>query len=252
MNEIYIVAGANGVIYCLTNEINGKQYFGQTTANIKQYLEDHKKAAENGLERVIYRAIRKYGWNSFKKEVICECGDNLSLSLMEDFCINVFDSLAPNGYNLRGGGHHGKLSEETLKKMSIVKSGENNPMYGRIGGFYGRKHSEESKIKMRKRSLGRRHTEKTKIKLSKINKGKKLSEKHKQKISGSHKGLEHSKETKQKMKDNHVGMLGKKHLEKSKEKLKKTTKNKPDIFCIYCNKKYKFPKNLEKHIKICK
>ncbi len=60
-NSIY------GTIYCLANE---KQYFGQTIKNIKNYLRKHKKAAENGSERIIHRAIRKYGWDNFKKEVV--------------------------------------------------------------------------------------------------------------------------------------------------------------------------------------
>lgn len=110
-----------GIIYCLTNNINGKKYFGQTTReNIEDYLEKvHNKIAMNGLGFYLHRAIRKYGWDNFNKEVICECGNALSLNLMEDLCIRVFDTInSSRGYNLKYGGSHGKHIQETLEKMS--------------------------------------------------------------------------------------------------------------------------------------
>ena len=165
-----------GRIYAFTN-INSKQYVGQTIAeNIEKYWEGHRRAAENGSNRCIHNAIRKYGWNNFKKEVVCTCGDKLSLGLMEDFCIVYFNSLAPNGYNLRRGGIHGKLSN--IHKQNISKSlkgklkseehkqamsdkakirlsiPENNPMYGvhRYGEnnpMFGKIQSKEARQKMR-------------------------------------------------------------------------------------------------------
>ena len=112
-----------GIIYCFTNKINRMQYFGQTV-NLKNRFKHHKNNKKNTY---IHNAIKKYGWDNFDKKVICKCGDKLSLGLMEDFCIQVFNILAPNGYNLKRGGIHGKISEETKLKMS----GENNHMYGK-------------------------------------------------------------------------------------------------------------------------
>ena len=139
-----------GVIYCLTNKINGKQYFGQTTQKIKKYLNSHKNKAFNNNKpnNYIHKAIKKYGWDNFKKEIFCECGDKLSLGLMEDFCIQVFNTLAPNGYNLKRGGVHGKPSEKTKRKISdkIKKWHKNNPIKkGENHWNYGKKVSEETK-----------------------------------------------------------------------------------------------------------
>ncbi len=99
-------------------------------------MSKHKENAGNNSTQIIHRAIRKYGWNNFKKEVICYCGDKLSLDLMEDFCINIFNTIIPNGYNLRRGGSHGKHSEETKMKISVslskIRNGRDNPMYGKV------------------------------------------------------------------------------------------------------------------------
>lgn len=52
-------------------------------------------------------------------------------------------------------------SEETKNKIRAshkahrVSVGINNPMYGTVGGFYGKSHSEETKEKMRKAALAR-------------------------------------------------------------------------------------------------
>lgn len=132
-----------GVIYCLTNKINGKHYFGQTIQKVEKYLESHKWDAKNGSNRYIHRAIRKYGWDNFLKKIICECGDVLSLSLMEDLCIVNFNTLAPNGYNLKRGGYHGKFSEELKEKLS----GENHH-------FYGKHHPESWKKEQSERMFG--------------------------------------------------------------------------------------------------
>lgn len=53
------------IIYCITNNINGKQYVGLTMRSIEERFREHCKA-----ESVIGRAIRKYGVDSFSIEVI--------------------------------------------------------------------------------------------------------------------------------------------------------------------------------------
>jgi len=98
-----------------------------------------------------------------------------------------------------------KRSEETIRKMRIISSGKNNPMYGR------------------------KHSKKTKQKLSKLNKGKKLSEETKEKLrfySGKNHymyGKKLSEETKEKIR---LGNLGKKHTEEMIKYLSKINKGK--------------------------
>ena len=68
-----------GNIYCFTNQINHKKYIGQTI-NPNQRYYAHKSASgnENNSEwdSLFHRAIRKYGWNSFKYEILCEVANN--------------------------------------------------------------------------------------------------------------------------------------------------------------------------------
>ena len=134
-----------GCIYRLTNTINGKKYIGKTV-NFKSRMRDHKNSKDAFY---VHRAIRKYGWNTFKKEIIIDDIPEEDLSNMEVCYIAVENTKKPNGYNLTDGGEgtsgH-KHTEEWKKKQSE-----------RMAGF---KHTEESRKKMseiRKLALSNRH-----------------------------------------------------------------------------------------------
>ena len=71
-----------------------------------------------------------------------------------------------------------KRSDETRRKLSEVKKGENNPNYGKPAWNKGKKFSEETRKKMRE-------SHKDQIPWSK---GKKFSEEHKKKLSEANKG----------------------------------------------------------------
>ena len=75
------------------------------------------------------------------------------------------------------GGSSGPLSEETKEKQSKAQSGENNPMYGK-------KVSEETKEKQRRAHLEKKHTEESKEKM----KGRIVSEETKEKQSKAQSG----------------------------------------------------------------
>lgn len=57
-----------GYIYCYTNKINNKKYIGQTTKTVEE------RAGKNGSfykkEWLFWRAIQKYGWESFMVEIL--------------------------------------------------------------------------------------------------------------------------------------------------------------------------------------
>lgn len=57
-----------GIIYKYTSP-SGKCYIGQTY-NPKQRAQRHKLDAQNGSNLNFHKAIRKYGWNSFKYEIL--------------------------------------------------------------------------------------------------------------------------------------------------------------------------------------
>lgn len=88
-----------GVIYVITNLLNGMKYVGQTTQPIKVRFRQHMKA-----NSYIGRAIRHDGVENFTVEVIEDCATFEQLNEREKFWIAFFNCMAPNGYNLTDGG----------------------------------------------------------------------------------------------------------------------------------------------------
>lgn len=114
-----------GVIYIGTCSINGKQYVGQTVAKDPfRYIRGHFSSARNGSKKFLHKAIRKYGEENFIFEIIWHTVDKASLDISENSFIELFETTAPNGYNLRGGGSHGKHSEasKALIKATLATS----------------------------------------------------------------------------------------------------------------------------------
>jgi len=133
-----------------------------------------------------------------------------------------------------------KHSEETKRGMSESHKGEKHPLYGKH-------HSKEAKEKMSKSM--KEHCKKNKShRLGKENKWGHHTKEAKIIIGNIHRGLKYSEETKKKMSKTQKIVQNRSEI---REKIRKTIKNKPEIFCRYCNKKYKYPKNLEKHEKVC-
>lgn len=70
------------------------------------------------------RAIKKYGKENFKIEIIKKCLHQEELDLEEEKLIKEYNSLAPNGYNLMTGGAAPKHSILTKEKMSKTRKGK--------------------------------------------------------------------------------------------------------------------------------
>jgi group I intron endonuclease len=78
----------------------------------------YKGETENsGSCRYLDSAIRKYGPDNFKVEVLIVCNKSL-LNMYETKFISLYNTLSPNGYNLTEGGESRKWSEESKKLMS--------------------------------------------------------------------------------------------------------------------------------------
>lgn len=111
------------IIYRITNSINGKSYIGQTTKTLeerwKQHLANYKK-----LNFYFYRAIRKYGINCWKIEIIEEVEHSL-LNDREQYWIAYYNTMK-EGYNMNtGGGQNSKHSPEVINKLKqIIKTKE--------------------------------------------------------------------------------------------------------------------------------
>lgn len=108
------------VIYQLTSP-SGKSYIGQTK-NLSTRLKQHQTSPEC---RLFHYAIKKYGWNSMVLTILKE---NLSLdeaNYWEEYYINTYNTLTPNGYNLIPGGNNHAHTDETKQLLREIKL--NNP-----------------------------------------------------------------------------------------------------------------------------
>jgi len=113
-----------GYIYKITNIITKKCYIGETKKS-NPYLRwnEHKRKIEQGIGcPALQDAVKKYGINNFKFEVLIICFDEDRYKFEMEY-IKKFNSVSPNGYNLtiggEGGGFYGKKhSQETIKNIS--------------------------------------------------------------------------------------------------------------------------------------
>lgn len=85
-------------------------------------------------------------------------------------------------------------SDETKKKMSISRSGENNHGYGKPSPNKGKPMSEAQKIKISAANKGRKNTDEVRAKLSTALKGRVISDETKKKMSDARKGKKLSAE----------------------------------------------------------
>ena len=138
-------------VYCHTNKINGKKYFGITS----QRPEVRWRAGSPYKRNThFWRAIQKYGWYSgFSHEVIAGNLTEADACQMEVMLIAKYDTTNPDkGYNQTSGGEVSfKMTDEVKQKMKENHydcSGEN-------GSFYGKHHTEESKEKIRQARVGK-------------------------------------------------------------------------------------------------
>ena len=205
-----------GYIYLITDTTNGMKYTGKHHYHIEGQLDPNYHGSG-----VIIKNIYKKRPETLKEEYIKTCYSEEEMCSDEQYYIEVFDTLWPNGYNLTKGGDGVIPCEETRKKISLANKGKH--------------HSEETKQKISGVHKGKQTSEETKKKLSSALKGRIMSDEHKQKIREASKGRHHSEESKKKMSETKKGlqsgekhpMFGKHHSEESKKKMSETRKGKP-------------------------
>lgn len=234
-----------GVIYKLTNKVNGLSYIGQTI-NLPKRLRDHKYNAKHmyssNAGQPIVHAIREFGFENFEVSILFEtelCDDKkLIKGLLDEkemFFISEYDTIN-RGYNITKGGAGMKgyrLPEEQIEKIRNAN--------------LGRKHSEEFRENARQRFKKLWEDESYRKKRSELMSGennhmygvrlvgslnprfgKHMSEESKKKLSESRKGKGHptSEETKRKLSET---LKGRPKSEEHKKKLSEHFTGKPNL-----------------------
>ena len=234
-----------GLIYKVTNKINGKVYIGQTTLSLSTRRKEHLKNVKYGSKFHFHNAIRKFGSINFIWEIIDIAKNRIELNKKECLYIKEYNSFNKKyGYNMTFGGEGMSPNEELRTKISKSNIGKHNYWKGKnltdehkqklsiskLGNKNGLGNKarkglpvlEETKQKISNKLKGHEVNQNTRDKISKGNKGKIRSvecrKAHSEKMKGRqawNKGIPMSKEAKDKLR---VINIGKKH---SKEQIEK-------------------------------
>lgn len=166
----------SGIIYCSTNIINNKKYYGQTISGLKNRQRHHfKNAFKQNSKYYFHNALRKYGKENFTWKIIEEYENKNSKELTNKlnerelfWIINDKTYLSNYGYNMRIGPSNGFLNDDYKQKISI----SNKKWHENIG------FSPETKEKMRLNHLGKKYTGEAIENYKRGNKGKNFGVKH--------------------------------------------------------------------------
>ena len=168
------------LIYKITNIINGKIYIGKTKGSLNNRMGTHKSSAKrNNDNQIIHKAIRKYGWDNFKPEIVEDEIQTIDLlNKREIFYIRLFNSTNHDiGYNLSTGGGGG---------AGIF--GEAHHNFGKKFPFLIER-NKKNKGKTFEEMYGKEKAEELKKNLANLKTETKLSEEAKTKVSNARKKM---------------------------------------------------------------
>lgn len=216
-------------IYLWTNLINDKKYVGQAQ-NFYNRMQDYLHGKDK--DRVIGKAILKYGIENFEITILEQQFALDKLNEREQYWMDYYQCFVPNGYNVCHtagntlGYHHTYEDKEKMSKIAkqrfvnhpeLIKKGKDSPMYGRHL-------SEETKRKMSNSRKGNQNAKGKRWKLNAQQRerrrqtalgntyclGRKLTAYHRQRIIESNKTRVLSEDTIKKMSESHKGKATKK------------------------------------------
>jgi group I intron endonuclease len=108
--------------YKITNIINNKIYIGQTKLTVEQRFKEHYRTMQRGSKYAIHRAIRKYGIDNFKIELLFEFNTREEVDKKEIELIAEYECLnKKKGYNTSKGGSGGDTLSYHENKEEIFK-----------------------------------------------------------------------------------------------------------------------------------
>lgn len=245
--------------YKTTNRINGKYYYGVHSSYTKSGEDSYL-----GSGTLLQKAIKKYGKDNFKKEILKEFDTLEEAYRWEEEHVTEVEVRDPNCYNVRLGGLGGiggsvyLHRDRTMTRVPPVLVEQ----YLQEGWELGM--SDDWLQKVHRLEL----TEEHKQKISKALKGKPsplrgthISEEHKQKLSKARKGksnywslgVPRSEETKEKIRQAHLGkkqpqwVIDKIRETKRKKNLPSSTKGKISVW-KEGKKQFIYPEELQQYL----
>lgn len=154
------------LVYQITNTVNGKSYKGS-------HKTENKDDGYMGSGKLIRAAIKKYGIDAFKKDILFEASSSEEMFAKEKELV----ILGPQSYNLKHGGSGGfdfvnanypldkrlatcsvagriggRVSANLCRGFLDPKYDDQRKVWGSLGdknNFFGKKHTDEAKEKMR-------------------------------------------------------------------------------------------------------
>lgn len=194
------------IIYKIINQLNNKEYIGK-------HETDNINDSYFGSGLILKSAIKMYGKNNFKKEIIEYCESVEELNVREIYWIEKLNSFSPNGYNINSGGKGGdNFTHHPNKEEIRIKMVNRKP----------RKHTDEEKEIRRIRMTGKKLKPHNKIECKHCNKS----------ISQANHNRWHGDNCK---------------LAQNYEK-----KEQPKILCVHCDNEFNVPNYYQSHGKYCK
>lgn len=121
-------------VYKITCLVNDKIYVGKDTHDNPKYL---------GSGVLIKRAVKKYGKDNFKKEILETCNTLEELNVKEKYWLNKLQPFYPRGYNILNGSTGGDvLTNNPNRDVAIQHMRENAPdRHGVNNPFFGKHHT---------------------------------------------------------------------------------------------------------------
>lgn len=105
-----------GTIYMIRNIKNDKRYVGQSVQPVEKRFRQHIEAAylegRRAYNTCLSRAIRKHGSDFFEVGILAEDVPDEDLDIVEAHYIDLYNTLAPNGYNKSVGFNDNSLAEK--------------------------------------------------------------------------------------------------------------------------------------------
>lgn len=197
-------------LYKMVVLTTGEIYIGVHNGKMTHYY--------SGGGSIIKNRIKKYGKENVEKYILEVFDDIHDAYKREEEVVNIDFINQDHVLNIRTGGriYEGsyQMSEEYKKRMSVLNSGENNPMYGVRGEDH--------------QSWGKKHSDQTK---------EIISEKNIKRFEDPEERKKISDKLKEYFQHNDNPFKGKKHSKEAIDKMK-VALNKNKIKCEYCGNEY--------------